>query len=246
MMDGTFVDSMAKQVARPESIDNQDGEPARIFVPPGWSEKPPEFAEADAIQVSTLTGFIDYAKKAGVADTLVHVVDPTEVRLHGPLENEATDFRRQTYCVASTKGIAGAGAFQFSTFLDAEIFFINLQSQFVNGGHREELLKLIASIRENVVKTHTDDGVAQSVVASKGIMLVTEQRVPNPVTLAPYRTFRELPQPASLFVLRLQPGQGDKPKLALFEADGGAWKLMAIQNIATFLREKLPDALIVA
>lgn len=63
--------------------------------------------------------------------------------------------------------------------------------------------------------------------------------------LRPYRTFREVEQPASRFVLRLQSGQGDgMPKAALFEADGGAWRLTAIEAIARWLRTaQMPDAL---
>jgi hypothetical protein len=67
------------------------------------------------------------------------------------------------------------------------------------------------------------------------------------VKLAPYRTFREIAQPASLFVLRLQTSRhGDKPECALFEADGGQWKLEAIQALATYLRTALPGLAVLA
>lgn len=246
-MDGTLIEAIAQQVAEPRSVD--DGGRSRIFIPAGWQELPRKRALAKAVEVSTLTGFVDFAKDHGRDEDeglTVHVVDPTEVRLLGELESEEEDFRRQTYCVASIKGLAGAGAVMFGQFTDAEVFFINLQSQFVKIGHREELLKLISGIKESTVRENTDDGVSQSVVARKGVALVAEQRVPNPVTLAPYRTFREIEQPESDFILRMQSGGGDKPRMALFEADGGAWKLEAIKRIAAFLRAQLLDWTVVA
>lgn len=36
------------------------------------------------------------------------------------------------------------------------------------------------------------------------------------------------------------------PSLALFEADGGAWELEAIQRVAAYLREKLPELAVLA
>jgi len=62
----------------------------------------------------------------------------------------------------------------------------------------------------------------------------------NPIRLRPYRTFREIEQPASLFVLRLQKGRdGELPRAALFEADGGQWKLEACQAIKHWLDMEL-------
>ena len=86
-----------------------------------------------------------------------------------------------------------------------------------------------------------DNGVSQQTVTTAGgVVLVGTAPVPNPVTLAPYRTFREIEQPESLFVLRMRTGKdGEKPTAALFEADGGSWKLEAIKRIAAYLREQV-------
>ena len=66
---------------------------------------------------------------------------------------------------------------------------------------------------------------------------VADVVVPNPVTLAPYRTFLEVEQPASKFIFRIKEGG----QLALFEADGGAWQHEAILNIKNYLIEQLKD-----
>jgi hypothetical protein len=67
------------------------------------------------------------------------------------------------------------------------------------------------------------------------------------VELRPYRTFREIEQPASKFVLRVKRGgEGQKPGCALFEADGGFWKLEAIENIRKYIASKNLNITIIA
>ena len=46
----------------------------------------------------------------------------------------------------------------------------------------------------------------QKVAARTGFATTGLAAVPNPVTLKPFRTFVEVPQPASEFVLRLKEG----------------------------------------
>ncbi|MNW60692.1 hypothetical protein D3C74_386970 [compost metagenome] len=72
-------------------------------------------------------------------------------------------------------------------------------------------------------------GMTQSVVAKTGVATVEDVKVPNPVLLAPYRTFVEVEQPESSFVFRMKDG----PSAALFEADGGAWRNDVIANVLT-------------
>ena len=57
------------------------------------------------------------------------------------------------------------------------------------------------------------------------------------LTLMPFRTFREVPQPESEFILRLD----DKGRIGLFEADGGMWKIEAKLNIEHYLNDKLKE-----
>ena len=57
------------------------------------------------------------------------------------------------------------------------------------------------------------------------------------VNMQPFRTFREVEQPESVFLLRLD-GNGN---VGLFEADGGVWKLEATRNISAYFEQKLAD-----
>ena len=65
--------------------------------------------------------------------------------------------------------------------------------------------------------------------------------VPNPVSLIPYRTFLEVPQPASDFVFRISEGRGGAPAFKLVAADGGLWKSQAVDNVKNYLVKALAD-----
>ena len=57
------------------------------------------------------------------------------------------------------------------------------------------------------------------------------------IQLQPFRTFLEVPQPESEFLLRVDPNEG----IGFFEADGGVWKLEAKRNIADYFEKNLKD-----
>ena len=85
---------------------------------------------------------------------------------------------------------------------------------------------------------YSDDGVTQKATIKTGLASKGAAIVPNPVTLKPYRTFLEVDQPASDFIFRMKEYSGSIG-CALFEADGGAWKIEAMQNIKTYLQKEL-------
>ena len=151
--------------------------------------------------------------------------------------------RRQTYVTAAPDEIAG---FRFGTPLSAEEFAIALQAQFVPGvGDVEYLARLASSITAEGATLAEDDGVSQKVTVRSGIALKDQVQVKRRVSLAPYRTFREVEQPASDFVFRVMTdAQG--VKCALFEADGGAWRLAAMASVKAWLAERITDIEVVA
>jgi hypothetical protein len=51
------------------------------------------------------------------------------------------------------------------------------------------------------------------------------------VDLAPYRTFPEVAQPVSSFVFRARCPEASQPMLMLVEADGGRWKVEAMNTL---------------
>ncbi len=97
------------------------------------------------------------------------------------------------------------------------------------------LLKFVGNLKDESAQTMVDDGVSQVATARSGVASVGKVVVPNPISLRPYRTFLEVEQQESDFVFRMHEG----PKLALFSADGDAWRNTAIDLVAEYLSEKL-------
>ena len=203
----------------------------------------------EPIKVGTLSGIAEYLKQnrdqLELTRIVVHVSSPSSVYVKGAIEAEDKRYRRAVYMNASL-GLFSEQP-KFGQFVDVETMIIGLQAGFVGIDDRARVLDLISSIRENSVRDTVDSGYAQTVTTSGGVIIVGEQRVPNPVLLRPYRTFREVVQPASQFILRLRNNErGERPLVALFEGDGGAWKLEAIQNIVEWLETRLEDIPVIA
>lgn len=186
------------------------------------------------LTVATLTGLVEYLAAEPDGPKLIHVESPHRVHLvsglHGHFRQRAV--YASAVCVDRT---AAAPGFAFSKWLDAEEMIIALQALFEDAGQRGQLLKLLGTIKDEAVRTQSDDGVTQTVTARSGLHLVEETPVPNPVALAPFRTFPEVMQPVSPFVFRLRKGDRGGVQAALFEGDGGAWRWDAVARIVEWL-----------
>ncbi|MBY9077168.1 hypothetical protein KIH86_09355 [Paenibacillus sp. HN-1] len=184
------------------------------------------------LTVRSLSGLVDYLKSEfdRQAPLLVHVVSPTQVSVSSSYNN---DFARKRIIEAE----ALLPEYRYGAFYETEDFIIKLQSGFTPTEDRSKLLKVVGNIKEENVRQLGDDGVSQAVTAKTGVATVEDVKVPNPVLLAPYRTFIEVEQPASPFVFRMKTG----PLAALFEADGGAWRITAIGAVASYLSEELSE-----
>lgn len=117
---------------------------------------------------------------------------------------------------------------------DYESAMIAFRSQFAQDDGVAYVLDLLSKITdENSVKQE-DNGLAQTVEVKRGVSLKAVEQIKPIVKLRPYRTFLEVDQPASEFLLRLQEGG----QVGLFEADGGMWRLAAKDNIAIYLKKE--------
>lgn len=185
-----------------------------------------------ALTVRSLSGFVDYLKSQyDTTDKLmVHVESPTRVSAFSTFNQDAN---RNIFIQAE----ALLPEMRFGQWHDVEDFNIKLQSVFVNDGDRSTVLRLVGNIKEENVSSFGDDGVSQKVTAKTGVATVEDVVVPNPVVLFPFRTFVELRQPQSLFVFRMRSG----PTCALFDADGGAWKVEAMDTVREYLTTALKE-----
>ncbi len=122
-----------------------------------------------------------------------------------------------------------AQSFRFNSWLTFEEFVIALRSKFVENEDTAELLSFLKCITNSASVSTQDDGISQRVSSVKGTSGYKETA---PIRrLAPFRTFSEIEQPTSEFLFRIK----DNGELfALFEADGGAWKKLAKDNIKAY------------
>ena len=193
--------------------------------------------KAQAIEMTTLTSLVEYIK-AGI-DTMddkmiVHVSSPEKVLLYSMLDLE----RVREYIVEVN---AQVPEFRYGRYMDHESFLIALQSKFIPNDDRELLLKFTGTVENGTVSQYGDDGVTQKATIKTGIASKGEAVVPNPVRLRPFRTFVEVEQPESAFVFRMRQDSDDGVECAVFEADGGAWKNAAMENIRKYLQLELSD-----
>ena len=122
-------------------------------------------------------------------------------------------------------------------FREYEAAIIELRSRFVPGPGVDYLLDLLSRISKDTGVTTSDNGVSQTVEARQGVSLKTMVAVKPRVALRPYRTFLEVEQPESEFLLRLD----DNGNVGLFEADGGMWRQTAKASILAYFEARLSD-----
>lgn len=209
-----------------------------------YSDKPLERISftpmAEPIVMGTLTSFCEYirAKIDAMSEKMiVHVESPTCVRLYSDL-----DYNRQREYIATVQ--ASVPQFPFNQFVEHEKFLIAMQSKFIDDGSTEKalLLKFAGTVETGTVAQYGDDGVTQKATVKTGIASKSDAIVPSVVRLCPYRTFLEVRQPASDFIFRMKEDKyGDGVQCAIFEADGGAWKAEAMENIKAYLKAELDD-----
>ncbi len=127
-----------------------------------------------------------------------------------------------------------------SFIIAAQAGFQRVKVQHDDGSFVKDLdyvLDIASHITSENAVSNTDDGFAQRVAVKQGIALKAEAILRPMVNLAPYRTFAEIDQVLSTFVFRARVDNGTA-KLALFEGDGGRWKLGAYLAIASWLSGK--------
>lgn len=118
--------------------------------------------------------------------------------------------------------------------LSFEEAMIALRTRFQPTTDAEYALKLLSDITTGSKITFNDNGIATSVVTKRGVDLQSNSAIRPIITLRPYRTFQELEQPASQFLIRVS-----ERGITFVEADGGMWRLEARKSIVQYLSNEL-------
>jgi hypothetical protein len=219
--------------------------------------RPPE---APPIAVTTLAGFMDlYHERleeiAGAnqaSDLFIHILSPNVVELVSAAETQYGC--RRVWMRASPP--SELAKFPFGQFMEPEKFLIGLQSMFQRVkiespdgavlGDLDYVLQIASNISAEEAVTLADDGISQKVGATQGIVLKGHTTLKPRVSLAPYRTFSEIDQPVSDFLFRVRKDDRSTVALALFEADGGRWRLGAFNAIHDWFFAALDEDEVIA
>ncbi|MCK5612382.1 hypothetical protein KAR91_61490 [Candidatus Pacearchaeota archaeon] len=192
--------------------------------------------QAMAIHLKSLTGVVDYLKSnidnLMSEEVFIRVLSENDVIIESKLMG---DFKQRPVYLTSTYLEPNRS---LNRYIDHEELIISLMSTYAATNDRDKVAALLSKVKVSDESNMTDNGVTQTVSAKKGVSLQEDVELPSIVSLAPYRTFTEIEQPISNFVLRVRK-DGSSVSAGLFEADGGAWKNAAMLSIKKWLDEKL-------
>jgi hypothetical protein len=201
---------------------------------------------SSAFGVHTLGAVVNYCmtdpdKLKG--DVIVKVNNHKSVTVTGPLRN---DCQRDYFIHVDVLGGDDFDRY-LNEYLDHETFMIFLQTHFAQAGPIADLMKLVGNVTDEEIVTAEDDGVSQKVGVKVGAALREQETMKNPYKLTPLRSFPEIMLDPVPYIVRLKSGkrEGVMPSIALFEADGGAWQLDAVQKIGLYLENGLPEGTVV-
>jgi len=198
----------------------------------------PDDAKApDAMVFFTLDGIIDYI----IENTEKLVPEDPEKKLILQVVNHRSvvlwshpsEHHKSRAVIA--KCDAHAPEITFERYLSTDAFNTMLLSVFLETEARAELFRVVKSLTKEQDLNVSDDGVSQVLTVKQGVSLASNTQFQNPVPLKPMRTFAEVDQPESNFTLRVN----ENAQAALFEADGGAWKNVAVALIKEYLKINL-------
>lgn len=197
----------------------------------------------DTVRFTTLTSFCRFIDKNPQNFDLsqaVVVIDRSFVvsLLSAP---DKLDGKRTVYAMAKEHDFE---EFSFGRQYSVEDFIIALKTLFVKeDSDWEAVFNLVKRVQVSDNMEISDDGMSQSLTVRRGVSSASLEHVTKPTDheLRPYRIFPEAEQPKSIFYLRISGSKELGPKVALYETDGGKWKVEASQIIKRFIEDNLFD-----
>lgn len=197
--------------------------------------------DVTCLMFKTLSGFADYCSSPDITvlhktmlanKLIIHIGSGRSVSLTTCFDSD----RGSRETLAKSEFAYSESQSKFNNYLDQELFVIWMLTNFASSEERSRLLSFVGNIRDETIGTSEDDGVTQIASVKRGARLTTEG-FKNPIMLNPFRTFSEIEQPSSNYILRLQP----ENKIGLFSVEDRQWELEAIKNISNYLKKyKLP------
>lgn len=193
----------------------------------------PAIDHPDTIDLHSLDALVKLVRtEASKAASPLYITIPDHltVRCFGQPDADARFFR-QVYYRAHAIDVPGWDDKVQMGFEEAQIA---LRTRFQETPDTVYAMKLLSDISCGAKVVYNDNGIATTVTTQKGVALQSNEQIRPIITLKPYRTFQEVEQPESIFLIRV-----NERGISFTEADGGMWKLRARETIKAFLENAL-------
>lgn len=223
-----------QETTKPQIL-NMNGTTFAVNADGGVNEIRPIIDHPEALTLHSLNALAKLVKtEAACAEELLYITIPDHltVRCFGRPNPEGR-WHRQTYYEVKATDVPGWGEKVQMSFDEMQIA---LRTRFQQTQDMPYVQKLLSEISTGAKVTFNDSGVATTIVTKKGIDLQANETIRPIVTLRPYRTFQEVDQPESMFLIRI-----NERGIAFVEADGGMWKLKARETVKSSLETMLAD-----
>ena len=193
----------------------------------------PVIDHSDTLPLHSLDALVKLVRTEAVKakpPLYITIPDHLTVRCFGQ-PNEEARFFRQFYYEAHAADVPGWDEKVQMGFEEAQIA---MRTRFQETADTIYALKLLSDICCGAKVVYNDNGIATTVTTQKGVALQSNEQIRPIITLKPYRTFQEVEQPESIFLIRV-----NERGITFTEADGGMWKLKARQTVKAFLEAEL-------
>ena len=228
-----FIEHIQK-TTQPQIVEI-DGRTFAVSNEGGYTELRPTIDHPNFLTLHSLDALVKLVRtEASRAETPIYITIPDHltVRCFGRPQPGA-QFFRQGYYEATATDVPGWGEKVQLGFNEAQIA---MRTRFQETTDTIYALKLLSDICCGAKVVYNDNGIATTVTTQKGVALQSNEQIRPIITLKPYRTFQEVEQPESIFLIRV-----NERGITFTEADGGMWKLKARQTVKAFLEEQLAE-----
>lgn len=198
-----------------------------------YTEVKPELDREFPVDLSSLDALVAFVKTEAVENhPMVYITIPNHktaqcfTRPYDSLRKE-----RVFLYNATATDVPGWGE---KVSLPFEEALIALRTRFQPTPDTNYALQLLSNITTGGKVTYNDNGIATSVVTKQGVDLQSKASIRPIINLRPYRTFQEVQQPESQFLIRI-----NERAISFIEADGGMWKLTARNTVKDYLTAAL-------
>jgi len=189
---------------------------------------------SEEFKIKTLSGVVDYVNQNpdDLKDIRIVIEDFNKVKVYSGLTNEKSRplvLRSIAESVDLSRNV--------NTKMDAELFNAFIQTHFIQDKSTQDIFSITGNLEtESGLKTE-DDGISQNVVVKTSVISKEKISIKNPIMLRPYRTFPEIEQPQSAYVLRIY--QGNNAELKTTE--NHIWINEAVKSIKVYLKENIKE-----